>query len=101
MNHKSFTYPEREHEFTLDGVEYLVIATVVETMQPTKFAFSDPPQVFPALPASDPMVGYEIKPLSGEQLQEWISKYGEQVARKLAEIVNDDWASHQEANMYR
>jgi hypothetical protein len=93
---REHVFSETEEEFTLDGADYLVIATVVETREPAtdgetgklksvcSYGFSDPPQVFPAVGQD-----YVDDPLSGDALTEWLASYGDRVAREIAERLVD------------
>lgn len=92
--------PEGEEEFTLKGLDYLVIATIIETREPAtdaetlltktviSYRFSDKPQVYPTI-YNQGAIEYSENALEGDPLDGWLSKYGEHVAREMAERVTD------------
>jgi hypothetical protein len=93
---REHVFSEAEEEFTLDGADYLVIATVVETREPAtdgesgklktvySYGFSDPPQVFVAVGGD-----YMTDSLEGEALTGWLASYGDRVAREISERLVD------------
>lgn len=97
--------PEGEEEFIdlggpLGGLDYLVIATVIETREPAtdvetlstktvvSYRFSDKPQVYPTT-YREGVIEYSDNALEGDPLDEWLRLYGDQVAREMAERVTD------------